>query len=198
MKKKLIKMKKCLGLSLAFIIFLFIGYTTHVFSQDKATIVLTNPSLGNIQSFIYFLDHKIIDLDDVELIGVYYKKARTDINRAKKFLEENNYPFIHLKEIDGNLNETNIFQKNSCSDGFYTIFKESDGIIFFGGPDFPPSIYGQKTSLLTNITNPHRHYHELSFLFHLLGGSQDDNFRPYLEENPDYLVWGFCLGGHPF
>lgn len=192
MKKKL--MKRFLGLSLIFIILSFTGYITSVFSQDATTIVLVNPSLGNIKSFIYFLDNKIIDLDNVELIGIYYKKARRDITRPKKFLEENQYPFIHLKEVDGDLNEKNLFQENSFSKGFYEIFKESDGIVFFGGPDFPPSIYDQKTSLLTNISDPHRHYYELSFLFHLLGGSQDDSFRPYLEEDPGYVVWGFCLG----
>jgi hypothetical protein len=44
------------------------------------------------------------------------------------------------------------------------------------------------------ITDPHRHYLELSFLFHLLGGFQDESFLPLLEERPEYPVLGICLG----
>jgi putative glutamine amidotransferase len=48
--------------------------------------------------------------------------------------------------------------------------------------------------LLTAIRTPNRHYFELSFLFHLLGGNQDPNYKSLLEQNPDYVVYGFCLG----
>jgi putative glutamine amidotransferase len=63
-----------------------------------------------------------------------------------------------------------------------------------GGPDIPPILYGQSAHLLTRVTDPYRHYLELSFLFHLLGGSQDMHWDPYLEENPEYLISGICLG----
>jgi putative glutamine amidotransferase len=35
---------------------------------------------------------------------------------------------------------------------------------------------------------------ELSFLFHLLGGYQNEQFAPFLKERPEYFVTGFCLG----
>jgi len=35
---------------------------------------------------------------------------------------------------------------------------------------------------------------EVSFLFHLLGGSQNLDFIPLLEMNPDYTIYGICLG----
>ena len=35
---------------------------------------------------------------------------------------------------------------------------------------------------------------ELSLVFHLLGGSQDDAFKGFLETRPDFPVLGICLG----
>lgn len=162
--------------------------------QEKTRIVLVHPHVSYLKSFIYLIENKIIDIPDLELIGVIYTRADNDSDNLKEFLEESDYPYVHLQKIDGDLNQDNLFQENSCSKNFYKMFKDTDGILFLGGDDLPPSIYEQKTSLLTDIRNPHRHYFELSFLFHLLGGRQNNNFQPYLEENPNYVVYGFCLG----
>ncbi|HRZ76732.1 MAG TPA: gamma-glutamyl-gamma-aminobutyrate hydrolase family protein, partial [Bacteroidales bacterium] len=81
-----------------------------------------------------------------------------------------------------------------CSDAFLKVFEGSDGILFFGGPDLVPAIYGEETSLLTVVTDPYRHYWEASMLFHLLGGSQDINFPALLNRKPDYAILGICLG----
>jgi putative glutamine amidotransferase len=67
-------------------------------------------------------------------------------------------------------------------------------VIFFGGPDVPPSVYGEKTSLHTKITDPYRHYLEVTAVFQLLGGSQDEKYAPLLAERPDFAVLGICLG----
>ncbi len=49
-------------------------------------------------------------------------------------------------------------------------------------------------SLLTRLTDPYRHYFEASFLFHLLGGSQNIDYTPFLEVNKEYTVYAICLG----
>jgi glutamine amidotransferase len=47
---------------------------------------------------------------------------------------------------------------------------------------------------LTTELIPNERNWELSFLFHLLGGSQNNGFIPLLEQKPDYLILGICLG----
>ncbi len=191
-------MKKIVGYPLIFIFLIaFLFYcqpTPEKVDLEKTRIVLVNPNLWYLKSFIYLVENKIIDIPDLEMIVVVYAKSSHDLENMRKFLRKNDYPYMHLQKIEGDLNHGNIFQKNSCSEHFYKIFKDSDGILFLGGDDLQPSIYEQKTSLLTDITNPHRHFFELSLLFHLIGGSQDENFQPYLEEDPNYVVYGFCLG----
>ena len=63
-----------------------------------------------------------------------------------------------------------------------------------GGPDLPPFCYGDETQLLTEITDVHRHYLELSLLFHMLGGDQNRAFEPFMKENPTLPLLGICLG----
>ena len=58
----------------------------------------------------------------------------------------------------------------------------------------PATTYGNPTNLLTSITDPHRHYVELSFLYHLLGGLQNEDYKPLLESQPNYPIIGICLG----
>ncbi len=162
--------------------------------EAKTKIVLMNPSLGYLKSFDELINKQIIDLPEIKFTAVYYNKKEDDLSdifnhaaRIKNYqLEINNY--------QGDLNVNNIFKSNSMSQVFYTLFKSHDAIIFLGGADFPPVIYSQKTRLTTIISTPQRHLVEMSFLFHLLGGSQNESHKAYLDENRNYIVYGFCLG----
>ena len=44
------------------------------------------------------------------------------------------------------------------------------------------------------MTDPNRHYFETSFFFHLIGGSRNPSFRPFLSDKPGFIIRGFCLG----
>src|SRR5690606_40614006 len=57
----------------------------------------------------------------------------------------------------------------------------------------PPGVYGEENTLSV-ITDPQRHYFETTFLFQLLGGFWNEDFKPFLNEKPKYMVTGFCLG----
>ena len=91
------------------------------------------------------------------------------------------------------MSSSEIFRQNEWSKTFKELFDHSIGIFFFGGPDIQPDIYKQENKYSV-VTDPNRHLFELSFLFHLLGGYQNQEFIPFLNEKPNYLVTGFCLG----
>ncbi|MEA3316985.1 MAG: gamma-glutamyl-gamma-aminobutyrate hydrolase family protein, partial [Bacteroidota bacterium] len=77
---------------------------------------------------------------------------------------------------------------------FKKLFDNSEGIIFFGGPDLPPITYKENKHLLTNVSDRYRHYFELSFIFHLLDNEENKNYTALLEDKPNYVIYGFCLG----
>lgn len=163
-------------------------------NAEKITIVLVNPGVFYLESIVYMTENGVINAKNIEYLAVFYTKSEVKYSTAKKFVRENNIKYIKFREIYGNLNIDNIYKKNECTSDFRDVFRNSDGIIFFGGSDIPPVYYGQKTELTVGINTPNRHLFELSFLFQLLGGSQNSGFDNFLKERPDYPVMGICLG----
>jgi len=162
--------------------------------KSRTTLIVTHPTTSNLSIVLYLIEHKLLDISNYELVGVYYDNEDYDYSATVKFLKDGKYKNVFLHKLDSGLRVDNLFKDNPLSGEFRKVFENSDGVIFFGGPDLPAEVYNQKTSLLTEITDPHRHYFELSLLVHLLGGSQNEAYKPLLDENPDYMIFGICLG----
>jgi putative glutamine amidotransferase len=162
-------------------------------SSNKKIIIL-HPTVSNISTWLYLTSNHILPLEpDTEILGLYSEKGAYDYSLTYQYLDREGIENVSLLEVKA-LEETSLFHSNVNSSLFYEVFTMASGIVFFGGPDIPPGIYGQEMNLLTLVTDPHRHYLELSFLFHLLGGYQDEDFTPFLEENPELPILGICLG----
>lgn len=183
---------------------LLLSFSLLSFSQDffdgqikknKKYVVLTNPTVHNIKTIRYLTNRNLLDINKrkIKFVGVYYTGQNYDFTQTKKYIEENKLKNYYLHKIDGNLSEANLFTKNDCTDDIELVFKHSVGVFFFGGPDIPPGIYGERNTHSV-VTDPGRHYFETTFLYHLLGGFQDENFKAFLHQKPQYLVTGFCLG----
>lgn len=189
------------------ILFMFLLLGAMLFSQpsdryfDKAEptskevrLTILYPSIGSIKSLVELRNQGLFPQENLIVVGVYHEKERTDYEKSKEFVKENNMEWFKFHQVSGELNKDTLFQKNSCSKDFKNIFQKSDGIIFFGGADIPPSIFKSKTNLLTRISTPYRHFIELSLIFHLLGGFQEKNFKALLESSPQFPILGICLG----
>lgn len=161
---------------------------------DKVTIIALYPSIGTIRDLMTLRDSKLIDIQNLEVVGVYHTKEITDYGKAQDFVSEKGLDWFSFHPISAPIQAETVFQTNACTPDFQKLFDRADGIIFFGGPDVPPYLYGEKASFLTLIEDPYRHFLEISFVFHLLGGLQDEGFKPLLERRPDFPVLGLCLG----
>lgn len=181
------------------LIFVFTGFSQDFFETDfnkrKKYIVLTNPTVHNLKTIQYLVNAKLLDVNTrkMKFVGVYFEDQKYDFNQTKEYINENNLENFFLQKITGNLTENNLFENNTVSVQLKTVFDNSVGIFFFGGPDIPPGIY-QEGNTLSVVTDPKRHYFETTFLFHLLGGSRNENFIAFLQDRPNYMVTGFCLG----
>ena len=152
------------------------------------------PAAGTIRALLSLKDQGLLPTGAFEVVGVYHSLEKTNYEDAKKLVRESHLSWIKFHEVSASLSPEVLFKANAASKEFAEIFRKSDGLIFFGGPDIPPALYGEKTSLLTAIEDPARHYLELSFIFHLLGGSQDDSVKGLLEKRPSFPVLAICLG----
>ena len=163
-------------------------------AEGHRNIVLMNPTINNLQTIIYLIENQIFPLrNDYHIVGFYQKMQAYNFQESADFIRESGRTNLFLQACD-DLPGDALFAQNPCSDDFQAVFAGSEGVIFFGGPDIPPSIYGEETNLLTEITDYHRHTFEASFLFHLLGGYQSEEYTPFLEQKPAYRILGICLG----
>ena len=158
------------------------------------TVLLFHPTAYNIEVFQDLKDDGLFTLKGYHLLGVYHQDEKYDYSETQAYIDEQNIPDVSLREVHGKLEPDNIFRQNPATEEFRKLFECSEGALFMGGPDIPPGVYGEEVYLLTMVTDPNRHYMELSYIFHLLGGSQDTDWVPFMEENKRYLVSGICLG----
>ena len=165
------------------------------FNHHKKYVLLTNPTVSNLQTIQYLIHANLLDVQKgkTRFVGVYYEGQNYDFSQAKDYIEKHHLKNFYLQEVRGNLTEDNLFEENDCTAELTTIFKNSVGVFFFGGPDIPPGVYGEENTRSV-VNDPGRHYFETTFLFHLLGSFRNENYKPFLDEKPKYLVTGFCLG----
>jgi putative glutamine amidotransferase len=161
---------------------------------DAVRLTVCYPSAGSLRALINLKERGIFDPPGLHVTGIYHEKEFTDYQRSRDMVRNQGLDWISFEEISGELTPDNLFQTNPLTSDYRRIFEASDGLIFFGGADIPPYLYGEKTRLLTSIRTPYRHFFELSFVFHLLGGHQDPAFSPLLEEAPEFPILGICLG----
>jgi len=186
-------MKKARFQIKALVLFVFI-FLIHLHGQSQHRLVLLHPTVSNIENMVWMAGNKIIDIPEVELVGVFSAHEAYDYSASEKYLTEHKIKNYQLRKIEGDIKPEEIYRENIYTPAFRKLFEESDAIIFFGGPDIPARVYGEEQNLLTVVTDPHRHYFETSLFFHLIGGSQNITFKPFLINNPDFIIRAFCLG----
>lgn len=153
---------------------------------------IVNSTPGNMRNALNLVSRDYIKADSLVIVGIYHESQKSSIASTNKFLEEKGYEDISIEIIEGELLIENLFEENSCSTQFEELFANTDALIFFGGADIPPSTYNEETFLTTELVDAGKNW-ELSFLHHLIGGSQSD-IAPLLFSKPDYTILGICLG----
>ena len=169
-------------------------FDTAELTSKEVRLTILYPSLGSIRALVELRKNGLLTVQNLLVIGVFHEKESTNYKASIAYVQNNNLDWIKFHKLSAELNKDNLFQKNPLTPEFEEIFKKSDGVIFFGGADIPPQIFKEKTNLLTRIETPYRHFLELSFIFHLLGGLQDNSFKPLLDFSPQFPVLGICLG----
>ncbi|MFP4619834.1 MAG: gamma-glutamyl-gamma-aminobutyrate hydrolase family protein [Bacteroidales bacterium] len=165
-------------------------------NDSPDNLVLTHPTVSNLKKIAHLVDKNLINLENYTIIGIYHEDEQYEYESSRNYVDTASLSGlnIYLHGFSDTIHPELLYKQNSLTDDFRKIFTHSRGVIFFGGPDLPPEVYDEKTSLHTSVYDPYRHYFELSFLFHLLGGYQNDDLEPLLSKYPDYLIYGFCLG----
>ena len=157
------------------------------------TVGISNPTIRNLERFVYLADQGILNVDDLKIIGVFHENQTSLIQRSREFAQQHGDAHISFVILKGEPEPQKLFSKNQWSSQFETLFESTDGFIFNGGPDIPPFLYDEETLLGTGIMGKERLW-ELSLIAHLLGSSRDQSLVPLMNSREDYVVFGICLG----
>ncbi len=160
----------------------------------EVVIAMCRPLVSQIKNIEHLYQMDLIKMEKIKLLCVYHEGEATDYRPSFDYVADNKLDWVEFRKITGEVAMRDLFGENVWTKQFFSIFKETRGIIFTGGMDIPPAIYGEESLLLTEATTPVRSMYESSFLFHLLGGSQNSGFEPFLDKRPGYPVLGICLG----
>jgi putative glutamine amidotransferase len=175
-----------------FLLFPMLSLLCMAAGQD--TVLLFHPTAYNLELFQKLSEEDLFPLDAYHVLGVYHTGETYDYSKSEEFIALSGNTHFSLREISAKLDAQSLFMENPASGDFRKLFSCSQGALFMGGPDIPPAVYGEKVHLLTRVSDPFRHYLEISYLFHLLGGEQNKTWSPYLDEKPGYVISGICLG----
>ncbi len=162
--------------------------------HDDVRLVVFHPEPFNIRALETLREKGLLEISNLTVIGVYHVKQRSDFQASATYVRDNELDWFKFHAVDKEISEPVMFRANPCTAEFEMLFEKADGIIFFGGPDVPPAVYGEKTNFLTVITDPYRHIFEASAVFHLLGGLQDEKAPALLDSRPGFPILGICLG----
>ena len=163
-------------------------------------IVMTHPTLYQVKNIVELYEKDILPLPALVLLGIYHEDELANAVEAAAYrdafdyVKENGISWVRFHKLSGRVAIKDLFGENAWTSQFKEICASASGIIFTGGMDIPPALYGQETSLLSEPTTPARHLYELSFLFHLLGGHRDPSFTPFLAARADFPILAICLG----
>ncbi len=177
------------------LLFLFVCCLFSLFLSAKPMIlILSDPNPTILENLYYLIQTKKIDAPELQIIGVYHVAEESNFIPAQQWAKEKGIDWLRWEKLTGDVATKDLFHANAWTESFQALFAKSHGTLVPGGPDLPPAFYGEKTDLLTRIERTHRHACETSWLFHLLGGSQNPGWTPWLKQRPNYVVWGICLG----
>jgi putative glutamine amidotransferase len=159
---------------------------------DGVRLVLFNPTTYNIRCLAEVRKLGYLEVPGLTVIGIYHVKQRDDFQASKRFVQDNALDWFKFHAVSAEINQPELFRANACTPEFEAIVHRADGLILVGGPDIPSTVFARKTHLLAEVTDPFRHYLEVSAVFHLLGG---DIGRPaLLASRPGFPILGICLG----
>ena len=164
-------------------------------APSEITILVTHPRASVLHYYATLVREHVLDVANVRIVGIYHDAETEDYSESEAYLKQQNLPWMSLRSVHCPLHATDIFKTdNPCRNEFRDLVEHASAIVFNGGPDIPPSIYGRPQLLTTQVETPHRHYFEIALLANLLGTSRNQAITPLLASRPDFAILGICVG----
>lgn len=160
----------------------------------STTLIITHPRASVLRHYVALVKQHLLTVNNLQIVGVYHASETEDYRDAAAYLAHEHIKWITLHAVHCALSDADVFRNNTCRSEFQHLFETSQGMIFNGGPDIPPALYGQPTLLSAQVESPQRSTFEVSFLVNLLGSPKAPDVVPLLNQRSSYPILGICMG----
>lgn len=157
-------------------------------------LVITHPTASLVQHYVTLVRSHTLSVDNLRIVGIYHEAETEDYAAARAYLAREKVDFISLRAVHCRLEAGDVFKNNGCRAEFADILEHSSAMVFNGGADIQPSLYGQPQLMSTTVETPRRHLFEVALLVQLLGSSRAKDVQPLLLTHHDYPILGICVG----
>lgn len=185
---------KCLLASVACLVVATHAHAEEVITKQPHVLLITHPRINVIKNYVTLVRQHVLNVENLRLVGIYHASESENYQETADYIAKEHLSWVSLHPIKCDLTRDNMFTNNACRPVFQNVLSHADGIVFNGGPDIPPSLYGEPTLLTTVIETPHRHIFEIALLVQMLGSSHAPGVEPLLAQRRDFPVLGICVG----
>ncbi len=133
-------MKKSVKIIFFMLIFLIPSSKVRSDQFYDVVIDMCRPTVPQIKNIEWLYEKDLITYRRIKLLCVYHEEEKTDYKPSFTYVKKKKLSWVDFVCMKGMVRMENLFRKNSWTKDFLKIFKNSNGIIFTGGMDIPPSI----------------------------------------------------------
>ena len=160
----------------------------------RPVLVITHPTQSLVKHYITLVRSHVLQVHDLKIVGIYHESEAEDYAATRAYLAREKIDWISLRPVHCKLTSDDVYRANDCREEFADILAHSSGMVFNGGADIQPSLYGEPQLMSTQVETPRRHTFEVALLVQLLGSSRANDVRPLLATRQDYPILGICVG----
>jgi putative glutamine amidotransferase len=165
---------------------------------ETTTLVITHPTESVLRNYVTLVRQGVLKVPNLRIIGIYHELENEDYAAGAAYLKAEKIDWITTTPIHCDVTADTVYADNSCRTAIEPILAQAQGMVFNGGDDIPPYLYGQSTLLTTQVEAPQRHIFETTVLVHMIGSSRAPKVVPLLKKRPDFTLLGICVGMQTF
>ncbi len=122
-------------LALVLIIFINTGYAQNFLENGlksgKKYVLLAHPTTQNLETIHFLVGNNILQLPDIEFIGVYSSDESYDYKQSIALIQKPEMNRFHLQELDGEESAARIYQQNEWTKNLQRTFRSFGWHILF-------------------------------------------------------------------
>lgn len=147
-----------------------------------------------LRNYVTLVRQNVLKVPNLRIVGVYHELETEDYAAAHAYLVAEKIDWITLYPIHCTVTADTVYSANDCREAIEPFLQDAQAMIFNGGDDIPPYLYGQATLLTTQVEAPQRHAFETTVLVHMMGSTRAPEVVPLMAKHADFTVLGICVG----